>query len=411
MTQIGVPLDFPTDYDSTWALPCHVEDDSQYLLFGQPEAEVIDCEFLAPMLTPILAGTIHIVQCAESFVKAIYDEPRYYTTPPQKHTRCASGRDCGDVVVTAEGPEMFQYTVEDHSIPMKEELCGAGGCGAHPRNGEMVSQAKYVETQMKTFQTIIDARFIKYVYSPISDNLAVAEATYPVLPITKGGVAIDVVDYESINQDPVNKIASTLVDANLALGYDDAIIPTVIDAAALADECICCLDGAGLRRLGGYLKSLVGTTFRKHISKGDIILVVNPSDIPYTALQEMEANNYVGTTLAQPFYQKGLVPDMIKSDHEVYEIGGVSLIMSYMAPAGQILVLPKQVRDNIQFAQSPFDNRTNDPSGCDYEGYHLAKKAFGWFIPSCYRDKYYIIDMADLVDCCKLSPCEAVPVQ
>ena len=408
--QIGAPLVYPTNYDQSWSLPCHVEDDSQYLLFGQPEAMVVDCEFLAPMLTPILAGTVHVVKCEENFVKAVYDEPRYYTTPPQKHTRCASGRECGDVVVTAEGPEMFQYTVEDHSIPMKEELCGAGGCGAHPKNGEMVSQAKYVETQFKTFQTIIDARFIKYIYSPVSDNLAVATPTYPTITLTKGGVGVDVVDYLSINEDPVNNITSVLADANLAMGYDDLIVPGTIDAAALADECICCLDASGILRLAGYLQGLVGNTFREIPSDGDIIMVANYADFSFQQLQSMRMEWKVGTTLAAPFAEKGLMPDAIKDGHEVFNVGGVMLILSYMAPAGQVLVLPKQVRDHIQFAQSPFDTRVNDPSGCDYEGYHLAKKAFGWFIPSCYRDKYYIIDMTGLEDCCKLSPCEQEPV-
>lgn len=408
MTQIGVSLDYPTNYDATWALPCQITDDSQYLVFGQPEqmGMVIDCEFLAPMLTPILAGQIHVVSCKENFTKAIYEEPRYYTTPPQKHTRCAEGRTCGDVVVEAEAPELFQYTVEDHSIPVKEDQCGAGGCGTHPKDSEMLSKAKYVETQMSTFQTIIDARFMKYIYSPVSDNLAVATATYPTITLTKGGVGVDVVDYMAINADPVNNITSLLADANLAMGYDDSIIPTVINATALADECICCLDADGVFRLTGYLKSLVGDTFREMPSDGDIIMIANYADIPYETLQSFEVSNYVGTTLAQPFYQSGLKPDMVKSDHAVYKIGGVMLILSYMAPVGQVLVLPKQVRDNINFAQSPFDTRMNEPSGCDYEGYHLAKKAFGWFIPSCYRDKYYIIDMTGLEDCCKATPCE-----
>ncbi len=411
MAQIGTTLDYPTNYDQTWSLPCHVEDDSQYLLFGQPDPLMFaDCEFLAPMLTPILAGTMHVVSCEENFVKAVYDEPRYYTTPPQKHARCAEGRTCGDVVVTAAAPELFQYTVEDHSIPMKEELCGAGGCGAHPKNGEMVSQAKYVETQFKMFQTVIDARFIKYIYSPISDNLAVAEATYPTIAITKGGVPVDVVDYLSINSDPVNNITSTLVDANLAMGYDDLIVPTTIVAADLADECICCLDASGMFRLAGYLQQLVANSFRTIPADGDIIMVANYADFTFQMLQSMRMEWKVGTTLATPFAEKGLMPDEIKSGHEVFNIGGVMLILSHMAPAGQVLVLPKQVRDYIQFAQSPFDVRTNDPSGCDYEGYHLAKKAFGWFIPSCYRDKYYIIDMTGLEECCKLTPCVEEPV-
>jgi len=405
--QIGVPLVYPTNYDTSWSLPCNVEDESQYLLFGQPETlKIIDCEFLAPMLTPVLAGTIHIIQCDESFIKAIYDEPRFYTTAPAKHTRCASDRTCGEVVSTAVGPEMFQYTVEDHSIPIKEKLCGAGGCGSHPKAEEMKSQQKYMDTQMETFQMMIDYRFMKYIYTPVSDNLAVADATYATVALNLNGSVVDVIDYNLINEDFDTNITSVLTDANLAMGYDDLIIPTVIDATDLSAECICCLDETGIFRLAGHLQKLVGDIFRTLPADGDIIMLANYADFPQATLQQMRMNWKLGTVTAAPFAESGLTPDKMVSGHEAYNIGGVTLILSYMAPAGKVLVLPKQVRDNIQFAQSPFETQVNDPSGCDYEGYHLAKKAFGWFIPSCYRDKYFIIDMTGLEDCCKLAPCD-----
>lgn len=407
MTQIGAVLDHPRDYDGSWAVSCNVSNSSQYLLVGQPDvAMVTDCEFLAPMLTPIIAGQMHVVNCSENYVKAVFDTPRFYATLPQKHVPCTTDRECGDVVSVASGPEYFQLTVEEHSIPMTNEVCGLGGCGAHPGANEMVSMDRLMQTQFETFQLIIDIRFMKYVYSPVSDNLAVAEVTSaPTITITTPRGEVDVVDYAALRADFENALTTSLETPALAMGYNDTILPTTISAGDLNGECVCCLDGEGLQRIIGYMMRRVNNIFKAAPSSKGLTLIANPADVPYTALFEMQRDLLHGTTLALPFVKAGLTPDKVESEHEAYDILGNTLILSYMAPAGKVLVIPSQVKEYIQFAQSPFDTQVNPASNCDWNGWHLAKKTFGWYIPECYRDKYFIIDMESMQECCKLEGC------
>jgi hypothetical protein len=409
MTQIGAQLDHPANYDGSWAVACNVNNDSQYLLVGQPDvAMVTDCEFLAPMLTPILAGQMSVVNCNENYVKAVYDTPRYYATLPQKHVKCQTGRTCGDAVSTANGPEYFQLTTEDHSIPMTEDVCGMGGCGTHPMAGEMTSPAKLMEAQFDTFQLMIDVRFMKYVYSPVADNLAVAEVTAaPTITITTPTGDVDVVDYAAIRSDFVNSITTVLTDQELAMGYDDSIQPVQVSTTDLNGECVCCLDSEGLQRIVGYIQQLSNEMFKASPASKGITFVANPNDVDAKTLMEMQRDLLIGTTLALPFVQAGLTPDSVVSEHEAYNILGHTLILSYMAPEGTMLAIPSQVREYINFAQSGFETKVNAASNCDWEGWHLAKKTFGWFIPSCYRDKYFLIDMTGMEECCKLNTCSA----
>ena len=320
MTQIGAILDHPTNYDGSWAVACNVNNDSQYLLVGQPDvAMVTDCEFLAPMLTPILAGQMNVVNCEENYVKAVYDTPRYYATLPQKHVKCQTGRTCGDAVATANGPEYFQLTTEDHSIPMTEDVCGLGGCGTHPMAGEMTSASKLMEAQFDTFQLMIDVRFMKYVYSPVKNNLAVASVTAaPTITITTPTGDADVVDYAAVRNDFINSLTTVLAaeDDDLAMGYDDAIQPTTITTADLNGDCVCCLDSAGIQRIFGHVQALVNATFKASPASKGITFVANPNDITPQFLMEMQRDLLIGTTLALPFVQQGLTPDSVVSEHE-----------------------------------------------------------------------------------------------
>ncbi len=380
-------------------------------MVGQPDVAMItDCEFLAPMLTPILAGQLNVVNCQENYVKAVFDTPRYYATLPQKHVKCQTGRTCGDAVATANGPEYFQLTTEDHSIPMTEDVCGLGGCGAHPLAGEMTSASKLMEAQFDTFQLMIDVRFMKYVYSPVKDNLAVASVTAaPTITITTPTGDTDVVDYAAVRNDFINSITTELAaeDDDLAMGYDDSIQPTTITTADLNGDCVCCLDSEGLQRIIGHVQQLTNAQFKASPASKGLTIVANPNDIPATTLMEMQRDLLIGTTLALPFVKQGLTPDSVVSEHEAYNILGNTLILSYMAPEGQMLVIPSQVREYINFAQSGFETKVNAASNCDWEGWHLAKKTFGWFIPSCYRDKYFLVDMSDMEECCTLNTCAA----
>lgn len=409
MPRIGANLSHPENYDGSWAVACNVNNDSQYLLVGQPDVAMItDCEFLAPMLTPVLAGQVTVINCSDNFVKAVYDEPRYYATLPQKHVPCATGRTCGDVVTTASGPEYYQVTVEEHSIPMTKEVCGLGGCGAHPKAGEMLSADKLMQAQFDTFQLMIDVRFLKYIYEPVINNLAIASITSaPTITITTPNGERDVVDYAAVRDDFTSlTTALAAEDIALAMGYDNDIQPIQISAADLNGECVCCLDGSGIQRIIAYVQQRVNGIFKAAPSTKGLIVVANPNDIPFTALVEMQKELLMGTTLALPFVKAGLLPDNIVSEHEAYNILGNTLILSYMAPQGQILVLPSQVREYIQFAQSGFETQINPASNCDWTGWHLAKKAFAWFIPSCYRDKYFIVDLEGMQECCKLAGCD-----
>lgn len=407
MPRIGADLTHPLNYDGSWAIACNVSNDSQYLLYGQPDvAMVTDCEFLAPMITPVLAGQISVVNCSDTYVKAIFDTPRFYATLPQKHVPCGTDRPCGDVASVASGPEYYQLTVEEHSIPMNEDTCGQGGCGAHPMAAEMTGMDRLIQTQMDTFQLIIDIRFLKYIYNPVSDNLAVATVTAaPTITITTPRGEVDVVDYATLRENFETELTTELLDANLAMGYNDLIIPQTISGAELNGECVCCLDGDGLQRIIGYAQQRINGIFKAAPSSKGLIFVANPADVPYVALVEMQKELLLGTTLALPFAKAGLTPDSVVSEHEAYNILGNTLILSYMAPQGKVLVLPSQVREYIQFAQSGFETQVNNPSNCDWTGWHLAKKTFGWYIPECYRDKYFIIDISGLDECCKLAGC------
>jgi len=412
MAQIGVNLDYPTNYDQTWAPACNVDVDAQYLLHGQPsDMMVIDSEFLAPMLTPILAGQIKMINCdAGEPITAVYDEPRYYASLPQKSTKCGPGRTCGDVVSTLSGPELYQATVEETSMPVFDEMCGPGGCGAHPKAGEVNGVDKLTQAMFDNFSNIIDIRFMKYVYSPVKDNLAVASVTSaPTISITTPTGAKTVVDYVTLREDWETALVTALdvADDALAMGYNEAILPTTISEADLQAEAICCLDGEGLRRAVGFIQAKVTEAFKTGGSRGNMLIVANYKDVPYATLREMQQSAYLGSTMADPFALKGLENGpMVMSEHEAYDLGqGNVLVLSYMAPEGKVLFLPEQVRQNINFAQSEFKTKMNPASSCDWEEWFLAKKAFSWYIPEVYRDKYYIVDLP--ADCKTLETCPA----
>lgn len=403
MAVIGQQLD-ASNFDPTWTPACMVAEGSQHKLYGQAEYLFgVDCEFLAESLAPLLIGTIHPIDCSESFIKAVYQKPKFYSTPPIKSSMCGTNRPCGNAVAEAGDDEFFQYTVEEVSLPMPKDVCGTGGCGSHPEAASMLSIQNLISQQEKQLNDVINARFMKYIYEPLKANLAVADASYPTIEKTSPLGTFDVVDYVAINNDPINSITSVLADAALALGYDDAIQPATMDETDFANNCVCCKDGAGLVRMFNILQDEVDDMF---MSVGNsFVVIANKKDIPSTLLMDLRMNYRMQTTLAAPLAEAGVMPNSVISKHQVYDIAGNKLIISYAAPQGTMLVMPEETRKYIQFAMSPVKTQVNAPSGCDRTGYHIAEKAFGWYIPECYRSKYILIDVSAMEECCKLTPC------